>query len=133
MILWFSYEGRIVARAVDGVHLVTGIQVQVGGDAGSEEGHVGRSARILGVVEDFELVGVSVSEELGRHRRFEAVDDFAVLAAEHSRAVGPSRSNVRHDVNLLSFILHHSVIIHSFIIDVLIYKSLAAYPALLKA
>ena len=96
-----TYEGRIASFAIDDVHFVAWIEEIESSYAGTDEGHIGCSTWVLGVIEDFEIISVRMSEKLACHGRFEPIDDFVVLATEYCHAVRISRRNMRHYVNLI--------------------------------
>ena len=59
-----TYMRRVVPSSVDGVHPVGRVEAEPCGHAGGDEGHVGRPAVGLRVIENNKLVVVGVAKKL---------------------------------------------------------------------
>lgn len=96
-----TYKSRVFSLTINDVDLVSGIEEIEGSYAGSDEGHIGCSSWVLGIVKHFKIISVRVSEELSGYSRFEPVDNFVVLATKYRHAIRVSGRNVRHYMNLI--------------------------------
>lgn len=85
---------------VNGVNAVARIQFRVRTQASCYKGDVRWSRFVNGVIENFELLGVSMAVKLCHNRRLKSVDDLREFTSKCIKAIRSAGRNVGQQMNL---------------------------------